>query len=95
MATIYVLIKSGKAQNDTEKATIRSNLGKHYGDAWRHLGLDSYLVAEQETILTREVSEKIGISGGGVGNYIVTRLDPFFGWDNKEIWEWIDIYGRK
>ena len=53
MATVFILIKVGKAQNDMERATIESNLGEHYGDAWRHLGLGSYLVAEQDPILTR------------------------------------------
>ena len=95
MATVFILIKVGKAQNDMERATIESNLGEHYGDSWRHLGLGSYLVAEQDPILTREVSDKIGISGGEVGEYIVTKLDPFFGWGYKEVWEWIDTYGGK
>ena len=95
MATIYVLIKVDKAQNDAQRERIVSNLRERYGDAWRYLGLDSYLVAEQEPILTRELSDKIGVSGGDVGNYIVTKLDPYFGWGHKEVWEWIDTYGGK
>jgi len=94
MATIYVLIKVGETQNAAQQSTIEAKLNEHSGDTWRRLDNGTYLVAVTEPTLTREVSDKTGISDGEVGSYNVTKLDPFFGWASKEIWEWIETYGE-
>lgn len=93
MATVYLLVKVGEVQNATAKAKLEENLTEHYDSKWRRLDHGSYLVAVDEPTLTREVSDNTGISDGEVGSYIVTKLDPFFGWADKEIWEWIYTYG--
>lgn len=93
MATIYVLIKVGEPQTSEKRSKIEANLASNFAKGWRKLENGSYLVAVSEPSLTRGVSDMAGISDGEVGSYIVTKLDPYFGWAGKEVWEWVNTFG--
>lgn len=97
MTTIYVLIKVGDIQDAAKKLTVETGLKaafeSGFTSAWRPVGHGTYLVAVKEPTLTRNVSDKLGVSDGKAGSYIVTKLDPYYGWADKEVWEWISTYG--
>lgn len=94
MATVYLLAKVGENQNPTFSAKLEANLEKCFPKKWRDIGVGSYLVACEEPTVTKDLSEKLEISGGSVGAYIVTKLSPFYGWGDNSMWEWISTFNE-
>jgi len=94
MATVYILVKVGEPQEPEKISTIEANLASKFANRWRRLQHGSYLVAADEPLLTRDVSDMTGISDGQVGSYIVTRMDSYYGWAGQEVWEWISTFGK-
>jgi hypothetical protein len=92
MATIYLLAKTGELQNPTFASKLEGNLEKHFSHKWRNIGAGAYLVSVDEPTVTQDLAEKLEVTGGGVGSYIVTKLDPYYGWGSKAMWEWISTH---
>jgi hypothetical protein len=92
MANIYILVKVGEPQASEKRSKLEANLASNFPDGWRKLEQGSYLVASDEPLLTRDVSDKAGITNGEVGSYIVTKIDAYYGWAGNEIWEWINTH---
>lgn len=50
---------------------------------------NSWLLIAPNTVITRELSDSLGITDGSVSGGILVRVENYFGRANKEIWEWI------
>jgi hypothetical protein len=48
-----------------------------------------YLISAAR-MTTKQLAEKLGIIGGGVGRVLVLRLGNYTGWHAKDMWEWIE-----
>ena len=49
----------------------------------------SWLLIAPNTVITRELSDSLGISDGSVSGGVLVRVENYFGRANKEVWEWI------
>jgi len=57
------------------------------------VGKNQWLVSADD--ITTKVSDNIGISEGKFGNVIVTKMDSYYGWHRKDMWEWVGLKGAK
>lgn len=89
MAAVFVLTKVQGSQTPEQRAKLLATLGREFPNGWRDLGGDSYLVSTPKPLITQDISRITGITDGGVGAYLVTTLDPYFGWASASTWEWI------
>lgn len=75
-------------QPDGDPGTIDAALNKKFKDNVFRLTGDAWLVAAKGT--AKEVSEDIGFgNSGGPGSAIVIELGSYFGYTQKNVWEWI------
>lgn len=93
MPTIYLLSKITGPLDQQERDKIENSLSDVFGTSWRDVGNGSYLVSADSTLVTEDISNKIGISEGNMGEYIVTALQPFYGFGPNSNWEWISSNG--
>ena len=49
----------------------------------------SWLLIAPNTVITRELSDSLGISDGSVSGGVLVRVENYFGRANKDVWEWI------
>lgn len=49
----------------------------------------SWLFITPNTVITRELSDALGITDGSVSGGILVRVENYFGRYNKDVWEWI------
>lgn len=89
MVTIFLFTKVQELQTPSQKEILEAALSKEFHDSWRDVGNGSYLVATTKPLITQDVTGLAGVTGGLAGSYIVTNLEPYFGWASKGIWEWI------
>lgn len=89
MVVLFLLTKVQEPQNPGQKTALVSSLNTHFPDSYRDIGNDNYLVATSRPLIAQDVTKQIGISDGIAGSYLVTGLEPYFGWANKTIWDWI------
>lgn len=89
MAAIFLLAKVDNEQRLDQKKVLESNLAREFPQKWRDIGNGCYLVATDSSVVTQDVSDKSGISDGGAGGYIVTAINPYYGWASNSTWEWI------
>jgi len=94
MAKIFLLACVDNAPTDEETAKVRASLAHSFGEKFLEMGNRSFLVAAEAPILTKDISDKAGISDGDAGSYIVTPLDSYYGWANQSYWEWIDTFDK-
>lgn len=74
----------------TEEGTgIDREIEKQFPDDFRKITNTQWLVSDQAT--TKEVCDKIGASSGEFGQIIVLRVDAYYGWHNRDLWDWLAI----
>lgn len=93
MATVYLLSKISTPLEDYQRENLEEKLNEAFGTKWRAIGNGSYLVAADSTFVTEDISNKAGISEGYMGEFIVTALQPYFGFGPNSNWEWISTNG--
>jgi hypothetical protein len=49
----------------------------------------SWFLIAPNTVITRELSDSLGITDGSVSGGILLRVENYFGRANKDIWEWL------
>lgn len=75
-------------QSDVDPENLEAVLTKNYKNNFFRLTEDSWLVAVKGT--AKEVSETIGFGdSGGPGSAVVFELGSYFGYAQKNVWEWI------
>lgn len=89
MAAIYLLTKVQEEQTAEQRTALIAKLETEFPDAWRDLGMGSFLVATSKPVVTQDVANSLGISEGIAGSYILTKMEPYYGYANKAIWEWV------
>lgn len=80
MVGIFLLTKVQEAQTPQQKQILEAALVGAFPDSWRDIGNGSYLVATSKSMITQDISGAAGITGGEAGSYIVTSLQPYYGW---------------
>jgi len=53
------------------------------------VGDNSWFIITPSTTTTKELSDKIGITGGEVSTGIIVRVENYWGNTSKATWEWI------
>ena len=89
MVTIFLFTKVQEPQTPDQKVTLEVSLNSEFHDSWRDVGNDNYLVATSKPLITQDVTKLAGVTDGVAGSYVVTNLEPYYGWASKGIWEWI------
>ena len=89
MAVIYLLTKVQDGQTPEQKSALLAALKTEFPDTWRDIGNDCYLVASSKPMITQDISTSAQITAGAAGAYLITKLDPYYGWASKSIWEWV------
>ena len=77
------------ALTTNEKAFVEERLKANWPDRWKDAGNNCFVVASDKPLVTKEISDLAGISDGNGGKYVVTKLDNYYGWADKSLWEWI------
>jgi hypothetical protein len=82
--TIYVII----AGSSTDK--LRGKIAEVYPtEHYNFPGNSSWFVYD-DTSTTKEVAEKLGISGGALGaQAVVMPINGWNGWAPGDLWEWL------
>ena len=89
MVAIYLFTKVQEQQTPAQKLHLTTALTAEFPNSWRDIGNDNYLVATGKPLITQDVTKLAGVTEGQAGAYIVTNTDPYFGWANRAIWEWM------
>lgn len=89
MVSLFLFSKVQEPQTPQQKTSMIAALSANFPDAWRDVGNGNFIVATSKTLITQDVANLVGITSGNAGAYIVTNLEPYYGWANKTIWEWI------
>ena len=67
---------------------------REYPDNFFEISSEQWLVSSDS--LTKEVSDKLGITGGGHGRTVVFKIDVYYyGWHDKSLWEWLDLKNKR
>lgn len=40
-------------------------------------------------LTTQDVSKRLGLSAGAVGNVLISRVTTYHGWHSRRLWEWL------
>jgi hypothetical protein len=75
-----------KAENPALDAAVE----KEFPGTHLKLASNTWLVTAKG-LTTREVSEKIGVKPGGISGVVVAKIDSYFGFASRDIWEWLKV----
>lgn len=89
MVAIFLLTKVQDPLTPEQKKVLEASLSKEFPDFWREAGNGTYLVATSKPMIPQDISGSLGISVGNAGSYIVTVMEPYYGWAGKAIWDWM------
>lgn len=79
-----VFLISAEKNNPALDARIKARFPeKHF-----KLTDNTWMISSE--LLTRQVSDELAITGGSSGQAGVFRVDNYFGWHRKDLWEWLD-----
>lgn len=81
--SVFVVFSPGP--NPALEATIQEK----FVDDYMVVSEGQWLVAGDG--IAKDISDKLGISTGAVGNAIVVTVGGYFGYANNVIWEWLAL----
>jgi hypothetical protein len=61
---------------------------KKYKDRWTEVAPGQYFLAAPKST-TQQVSDNLGLPGGGLGRAMVLHVVNWNGWHARNIWEWL------
>jgi hypothetical protein len=68
---------------------LGSKIAETYPDNHLQVSPSQWLVAANK--VTTEVSTSLGILEGTFGNVMVLKIDNYYGWHSKGVWEWLQL----
>ena len=77
----------------TPNPQLSAGIAQAYPDNFFTIAPDQWLVSTDT--LTKEVADKLNITGGGQGSVAVFKIETYSGWHNKSLWEWIELKLKK
>lgn len=79
--TIYAIFRASKPE------AISQALKEKYPDDHYQVRSNEWLVSGTGT--AKEISDRLGITGGDSGSAIVFSMGSYYGRSDKDIWDWI------
>ncbi|EAA8358369.1 hypothetical protein AB0327_003133 [Salmonella enterica] len=62
-------------------------------DFYRADGHVWFVCAPTEVVTTKELSDFLNISSGAAGRVIVMHVTSYYGYHERELWDWLQIKG--
>jgi hypothetical protein len=56
---------------------------------------DGCWIVSDNNLIAKQVSEKIGVTGGSIGKAMVVAIAGYSGWAPKTVWEWLRVRGSR
>ena len=84
MAIFVVISESASEQ-------LFNTIAHTYPGNFYKIGSDQWLIAAHKR--TKDVADSLNISVGAVGRAAVFKMDGYFGWHDKRLWEWLELKG--
>jgi len=72
---------------------LAAAIAQAYPDNFFTLAPDQWLVATDA--LTKDIADKLNITGGTQGRVAVFKIETYYGWHEKNLWEWLDLKSKK
>lgn len=69
-------------------AKLETAVRDAFPDSFYKITPAQFLVSAPK-LTTNQVSEKLSVTGGGVGRALIIRFSSYTGWHSKDMWEWI------
>lgn len=73
-----------------DNGAIAKAIAKEFPQDNYQVGPGQWLVAI-EGRTAQQISEKLGIPGGGVGRAVVVSVGNYHGWHATDLWEWLKV----
>jgi hypothetical protein len=70
--------------------SLTAKVAEVYPTANLQFAENVWLVADS-AVTAQEVSEKLNIKPGGISGAIVVRIENYYGFASKNIWEWLTV----
>jgi hypothetical protein len=61
----------------------------HFGEEDRYLVAPGQYILFAPNLTSQQVSEKLGVPGGGIGRVLILRASNYTGWHARDMWEWM------
>ncbi len=74
----------------TENPALNMAVEREFPGASLKLAPNTWLVAARG-LTTREVSEKVGVMPEGISGVVVVKIEGYFGFAPRNIWEWLKV----
>lgn len=74
------------------KRVFKERIAAHYVDNYYQVDDNTWLIASGET--SQKVAETLDISEGQLGTFLIVALSTYWGWHNKDVWEWIELNSK-
>jgi hypothetical protein len=84
---IFVVVSQNQNQKLSEAIT------QAYPDNFFTLAPDQWIISTDA--LTKEVADKLNITGGDQGRVAVFKIETYYGWHDKNVWEWLELKNKK
>ena len=68
-------------------------IGQVYPGSFYKITVDQWVIVADK--LTKEIADSLNITGGGQGRAVVFKIETYFGWHDKALWEWLDLKTKK
>jgi hypothetical protein len=75
------------AQPSSGPDNLESAIARAYKDNFLQLGAGNWLVADSVT--SKEVSDKLGVTDGKNGSAVVIEVASYYGRASTNIWSWV------
>ena len=69
--------------------TLGTRIAEVYPDDLYKVGEDQWLVASDKP--SKDVAESLKIHEGEFGRVVVFKVDSYYGWHSKSLWEWLAL----
>ena len=73
---------------------LETAIAKSYAAANHRISQTAWLVADVG-VTTEEVCQKLGVKSGGISGTVVFKIENYYGYASKSIWEWLKVKGSE
>ena len=74
---------------DTDRQDLAAAIATRFGENSRKVAPGQWLVSANLT--PKELSDALDASNGKFGKFIVVLIASYFGWHDKDMWDWLAL----